>query len=145
MSGGGNVFSSIGNAVANVVNNLGKSFESGGQSIKALARGDFGEATAKAINSAANSAGFNDIVKPYSPQSRGSVQAPTAQGGPQTEGGTPTAYASSQAKQAAGSAAALSGSQQAVNQSAGSGTMLTGTEGVDPQKLELGKQTLLGG
>lgn len=45
----------------------------------------------------------------------------------------------------AGSAAALSGSQQSVNQSSGSGTMLTGNQGVDPQSLELGKKTLLGG
>ena len=73
------------------------------------------------------------------------ANSPQASAGPETEGGTPTAYATSQAKQAAGSAAALSGSQQAVNQSAGSGTMLTGNQGIDPQSLELGKRTLLGG
>lgn len=36
-------------------------------------------------------------------------------------------------------------SQQSVNQKAGSGTLLTGNQGVDPQSLELGKKTLLGG
>lgn len=59
------------------------------------------------------------------------------------EGGTPTAMA--QTKGAAGSAAALSQSQQAVNQSSGSGTLLTGPAGVDPMSLELGRKTLLGG
>ena len=57
------------------------------------------------------------------------------------EGGTPTAQAPKQAN--AGFAAGQS--QQAVNQSAGSGTLLTGLQGVDLQSLELGKKTLLGG
>ena len=78
-------------------------------------------------------------------ESKVKTQVAQQQAAAQSEGGTPTAYASQQSRSAAGSASALSGSQQAVNQSAGSGTMLTGTEGVDPQKLELGKQTLLGG
>lgn len=73
------------------------------------------------------------------------ANSPQASAGPETEGGTPTAYATSQAKQAAGSAAALSGSQQAVNETSGSGTMLTGNSGVDQQSLELGRKTLLGG
>lgn len=63
---------------------------------------------------------------------------------PNAEGGTPTALAR-QGTQASGSAAALSESQQAVNQTAGSGTMLTGNMGVDPNSLELGRKTLLGG
>lgn len=57
------------------------------------------------------------------------------------EGGTPTATMSKQAN----SGAALSQSQQAVNQSAGSGTLLTGNAGIDPMSLELGRKTLLGG
>lgn len=50
----------------------------------------------------------------------------------------------STAKQSS-SASAMSQSNQAANANAGSGTMLTGTQGVDPQSLELGKKTLLGG
>lgn len=57
------------------------------------------------------------------------------------EGGTPTATMSRQAN----AGVAQSQSQQAVNQSAGSGTLLTGNAGVDPMSLELGRKTLLGG
>lgn len=61
-----------------------------------------------------------------------------------TDGGTPTTNLSSATKQA-GSAAAVSQSNQAANASAGSGTMLTGNQGVDPNSLELGRKSLLGG
>ena len=129
MGGGGNVFKQVANAVAQAV-------------------GDVVNTTKKTV------VGGSDVMPTPSSQKRDAEntarqaadsRAKMAEAQATAEGGTPTAYASQQARSAAGSASALSGSQQAVNQSAGSGTMLTGTEGVDPQKLELGKQTLLGG
>lgn len=139
--GGGGFFGGVVNTITNAVKNLGHSFESGGQAVSALAKGDFGGATAKFVNSTVNSLGFNDVLKPYSPQAR-TAQQPQAE----AEGGTPTANAAgAQTSKAAGSAAALSGSQQAVNETSGSGTMLTGNSGVDQQSLELGRKTLLGG
>lgn len=123
MGGGGNFFQQIANTVT--------------------------QAVATVVNPVSNAVGAGDVIntksnnpepKPNPVQARPAESAQTLQ----TEGGTPTSYASQGSKQA-GSAAALSGNQQAVNQSAGSGTLLTGNQGVDPLSLELGKKTLLGG
>lgn len=65
-------------------------------------------------------------------------------GSSNTEGGTPTANAS-QAAKASGAQAAQSQTNQAANANAGTSSLLTGNQGVDPQSLELGRKTLLGG
>lgn len=102
------------------------------------------------VNAVTSTVGAGNVVEtPAIAEAKREAAASVQQTQPQaqaqaSEGGTPTAYASQGAK-TAGSAAALSGSQQAINQSSGSGTMLTGNQGVDPQNLELGKKTLLGG
>lgn len=54
-------------------------------------------------------------------------------------------YKGNQESKPAASAATASDSQQSVNAKAGSGTMLTSNLGVDPESLELGRKTLLGG
>lgn len=128
MGGGGGFFAPVVNLVGGVVNAV----------TSAVGAGNVVETPAIAEGKRNAAAQAESRAKMQMAQQQAAAQS-------QSEGGTPTAYASQQGRSAAGSAAALSSSQQAVNQTAGSGTMLTGTEGVDPQKLELGKQTLLGG
>ena len=133
MGGGGGFFSNPIQAIGNAISGTVKAVEK-------LAQGDIAGSFKTATNAGANSLGIKNLYDEPSPQNPGA----TAQAQAQAEGGTPTANAS-QSTKSAGSAAALSGSQQAVNQSSGSGTLLTGNQGVDPQSLELGKKTLLGG
>lgn len=135
MGGGGGFFAPIVQAVGDIVNSASKAV---GGSDHVMDTPASQRQDAQKAQQAAQQAAQAEAAKMR-------ANSPQASAGPETEGGTPTAYATSQAKQAAGSAAALSGSQQAVNQSAGSGTMLTGNQGIDPQSLELGRRTLLGG
>ena len=125
MGGGGGFFAPVVNLVGGVVNAVTSAVGAG----NVLETPAIAEGKRQAVAQA---------------ESRAKTQAAQQQASAQSEGGTPTAYASQQSK-SSGSAAALSDSQQSVNQTAGSGTMLTGNAGIDPQSLELGRRTLLGG
>ena len=147
MGGGGSFFQ-------NPIQAIGNANSGSVKAIEQLAQGQVSKSFRTATNAGASSMGIKQPFEQEKKPQVASVQAQANASGPvdsaaqirtpATEGGTPTAVMANTAKEA-GSAAALSGSQQAVNQSAGSGTLLTGNEGIDPQSLELGRKTLLGG
>jgi len=142
MGGGGGFFAPVVNAVGSVVNAVSNAVGGG----NVVETPQIAEAKREAQTKANEEARRVAVENQKIAQARADASASgdSSQTGASQDGGTPTAYAR-QGNQAAGSAAALSQSQQAVNQSAGSGTMLTGNQGVDPNSLELGRRTLLGG
>lgn len=152
MGGGGGFFAPIVNAVGSVVNAVSGAVGGGNIVETPQITEAKREAQEKARQEAERVRIENERIAAAKADSDARIQSDalsTAKDASMAqEGGTPTAGASqgaAQAKGAAGSAAALSQSQQAVNQSAGSGTLLTGPAGVDPNSLELGRRTLLGG
>lgn len=164
--GGGNIFQDIGNSLVNSVKSLGQSAED-------LVHGDFAGAATNALNVGSGAIGLGNIVDtPESIKAKAEADAKRERerveslakadsdsrlqsealstekeaAAPETSVGALTgAQDLSQSSKQANASIAQRETQQAINQKSGSGTLLTGLQGVDPQSLELGKKTLLGG